>query len=161
MPDEKRVERIRKEILKAKEVAGIAPPRLIPRGDAFRAEATSQPHGAVSFEREHADMLRVSESFALAAAPEPEVASKAMVKAMAEPTDRIIAGVEMALARVAPKKVPEKLRSELAAQLNALAALRPDDGAVEKLQIQFDAVLFGEQDMPDSGDVAGGAMSDD
>lgn len=153
--DDDRTARIKKEILKAKDVAGIAPPRLIPRGEKFRSSTTSRPHGAISHELDLPMLRGKINDDVLATAAEPKAVSKAMATALGECRAAVIARIEKTLECLSDSKAP-KLREMIAEQLNLAAATMPGDKNLTRLQAKFDEIRFTGVTFKDEDDMPGG-----
>jgi hypothetical protein len=159
--DSERVKRIREEILKAKEVAGINPPMLVPRGDAFRSATSSRPLGAMSHERDLPQLRGFLNDDVLATGPEPTKLPKSLVEKMGKPSRAVLGQIEMALEQMESNKTPSKLREAVANHLNMMAAIHEGDKSVAKLSDRFDALRFGRVTFKDQDDLPGGAGPND
>jgi len=158
-----RAERIREEILKAKQVAGIQPPGLIPRGEAFRAETISRPDGAISKELGLPSLRGEINFDSLESYGEPQDVAllKMLKKNINLDSDLILAKAERAIERLTGSNAP-RLASVLSAQINMAASISPKDKRVLALCKKLDDVQYGNIDFSKADkDQPGGAQKRD
>lgn len=150
-----RTRRIREEIIKAKEVAGIAPPRLIPRGATFRSESSSRPAGAVSRELDSPVLRGEANMDFIATSAEPEALGKPMAVVVGAYRKAILKRAEAALDALSAEHAPRLIES-IAEQLNLAAMAAPGDIDVAKLLAKFNEIRFADVNFNDEQDKPGG-----
>ena len=144
MTPKERAERIREEILKAKEVAGLNPPRLVPRGDAFRSATSSRPCGATSRELDMPQLRGALNDDVIPTVSEPEKLSKAMIAKLGKPNNAVLCRVEQALELMEEGKVSPQLCEAVASHLNMFAALGYENKSVAGLRERFDTLRYSQ-----------------
>ena len=138
-----RSERIKEEILQAKKVAGLQPPTAVPLGKAFRSEKLSRPEGAVSFELQHAGLVRGAADADFVGGHGLKIDDR--IAKLGFNAEQVLDEAERAIDRL---KGPEgvRLAFRLSEQLNLATALNAENARLETIRAKLDAVRFGKVD---------------
>lgn len=155
--DNKRAELIKKELLEARKIAGIEPPRLIARGDKFRSASTSRPVGAVSQEL-GLPMVRgeINNDF-VATAIETKYVAKPMIALLKEYRKLALKRAEAALEMLSANQTP-RLFESIAEQINLATMADPNDTDVRRLQAKFNEIRYAGINFDDEKGTPGGGV---
>jgi hypothetical protein len=159
--DEERIERIRKELVEAKRIAGVDPPRLIPRGESFRAETSGRPPGALAMELAQPELVQNLEDDAhagFAAADDTDLAPL-LRKALGDNLEPVLMRAERAL-QVLEERGDDgrRIAGAIAEQINLAAAAFPDSERAGELLGRLDRIRFDGVEFRDEPDTPGGTQ---